>query len=283
MQARVLDLEVVGSCRISPGFQRVTLQPVDAAAELDDSGFDQWFRMFFAPPGRELHPPYGPVEGWYQRLRAMPEEDAPHIRNYTIRARRRVGRSWQIDVDFVLHGTGGEAGGAPADGRQASEPTGGHRGGDYTAAAWAVDARPGDRIAFLDQGPLFRPEPGPQLIVTDPTGIPGLEAIVRTLARTPQYGGWAVRAIAEVDDEADVRELACVDVEWVLRHPDQAPGGAALEALRSADVDAGVRAYITGESDFVLTARADLRERGVPKSAIDFCGYWRRGKKATDE
>jgi len=61
------------------------------------------------------------------------------------------------------------------------------------------------------------------------------------------------------------------------------PGALALEAVRSADLPSGpVYAYAVGESTLATGVRRHLvNDRGVPKTHVDFVGYWRHGHAAS--
>ncbi|MDN6486314.1 MAG: siderophore-interacting protein [Ancrocorticia sp.] len=248
-QASVRKFRVYESRRISPSFQRVTIQSTDPDFDQEFTyfGFDHWFRLFFAAGSSPLELPYGGLDGWYQRLTAL--EHPPIVRNYTIREARKSGSTWQFDVDFVLHrGQSGQVEGE--------------------AARWALRTKPGDELGFLDQGCIFSTHGrSPLLLVSDETGLPGAEGILHSL--DPNN----TQCILEVPQPGDVRELP-IDPIWVFRNGQS--GQAALEALRSITLDPESDAYIVGESDFVLAARQICLKAGLRKNRIDFCGYWRK-------
>ncbi|MBN8881496.1 MAG: siderophore-interacting protein [Salana multivorans] len=251
--ATVRGFRVVDALTISPGFRRVVVRNDDEDFDEEFSylGYDHWFRLFLPLPGRPLELPLGGLDGWHQRLLAMPDEVRPIVRNYTIRAARRDSAGWELDVDFVLHrGASGEVEGE--------------------AAGWALACRPGDELGFLDQGCIFTAyDERPLLLVTDETGLPGVEAILATLDHD------RVTTVVEVASEEDRRELAGPGASWTARRPGQGYGDAALEVLRGTSIDPACSAYIVGESAFVLRARTVCRRAGVAKEAIGFCGYWR--------
>ena len=68
-------------------------------------------------------------------------------------------------------------------------------------------------------------------------------------------------------------------MHWLERAPGAEPGSAALPALRALEMPAGsVQAFAVGESGLATGARRHLvGERGIPKSDVTFCGYWKRG------
>lgn len=259
MSARLLTraaaIEVSRTCRPTPGTARVTFTG-PAIASLPRRGYDHWFRFFL--PRQDQHEPLLPsTEDWWAEVRAMPEEVRPVVRNYTVRRHRAEAN--EIDVDFVLHGATG------------------------LASAWAAQARPGDRAGLLDQGVMFDPAASggrPPLIAGDEAALPAIAGIVSSLdARS--------RALVyiEVPDSAWEQPLEAppgVQVHWL--HRDAAPPGSLLAAVRAAALprDLG-HTWLFGESSMVTGVRRHLvRDRGVAKKDITFCGYWRRGRSVDE-
>ncbi|GEK79298.1 siderophore-interacting protein [Agrococcus baldri] len=260
VRAGVVELRVIAARRISEGFVRVTVggdrdRLRDALTPI---GHDQWARLFFPAAGqRQFELPAAGLEGWYQRLAAIPEAVRPQVRNYTIRETRDAGDELHLDVDFVVH-------------RSAAGLVEGE------AASWALRARPGDRVGMLDQGRIFSPpELGrPLLIVTDESGLPGVEGVVRSLE--PGVSATVVVEIAHAEDRRPLTSEAALEERWHVRALGAVVGAAALRDLRRVDVSTDVSAYVVGEASFVLEARRMLIAAGLPKAAIDFCSYWRR-------
>lgn len=258
--ASVRTMAVHATSRPYPGFARVTLRGTEDGFEDDFEplGFDQWFRLFLPAPDGTLDLPVGGAEGWYSRLLDIEESHRPVVRNYTIRDARRVHHTWELDVDFVIHRcvTTGEVEGV--------------------AARWALDARPGDRVGVLDQGRIFNTEghTGPILVVADESGLPGVEAIARSLDGAPcDY-------VLEVPDAGDRRELPGTHPVWTVRTQGQNAGDSALDLLRLRTITPDTCVYVVGEAAFVLAARSLALAAGVPKSGVQFCAYWRVGRRA---
>lgn len=270
--AAVTRFRVIASQAMSANFVRVTFATDDArfATEFRPLGHDQWFRLFLPQPsesdpvaGRSLVLPLGGLDGWHSRLLAIDESVRPIVRNYTISAARRDQQGWQLDVDFVVHRSGGTI--------------------DGIAAAWAVTARPGDEVGILDQGHIFNPYacvggcPTDILIVADESGLPGVTGIARSLPADVR-----VTALIEVAHADDIRELptsAALDVRWVVRAEHGTPGSAALPALADLEVSASAYVYLVGEGGFLAEARDRLRAAGASPDLIDFCAYWRLAKQ----
>ncbi|GHF68770.1 NADPH-dependent ferric siderophore reductase [Amycolatopsis bartoniae] len=118
-----------------------------------------------------------------------------------------------------------------------------------------------------------------QLIAADESGVPAALAVLESAP-----ADLVVTVFLEVPAKSDVREVGApsgVDVQWLVRENGARPGQPALAELTHAALPAPDYAWIAGESGLVTGARRFLnRERGVPKSAIAFVGYWRRGWSA---
>jgi len=244
--------EVVRTERVTPHMMRVTLGGPDLE-RFEFRGFDQWFRL--AVPVDEssrldrLPDRFG-IAG-YLRFITLPKGTRPVIRNYTVRAFRADPA--ELDIDFVVHGTEG------------------------VAAPWAASAQPGSPVALIDQGCGWKPVPADWLLlVGDESGLPALAGILRDLPRDAV--GHAIIELFDLADRQDVQAPTGVTVHWVERATGAAPGSAALPALAALEFPAGsVYAFAVGESSLATGARRHLvNERGVPKSDVSFCGYWKR-------
>lgn len=257
----VLLLEVTKSERITPNVVRVTLggEGLDRFTPL---GFDQWFRLFLPRPGQDTLKLPTRTSGilWYAQYLATAKPKRPYVRNYTVRAYRPDG----LDIDFVVH--------VDADG---------HSG---PASAFALAAAPGDQAGLLDQGVGYHPraEHDWTLLVADETGLPAVAGICESLPEDAE--GVAIVELPSIEDRQDFRVPPGVDLRWVARDGDGdgVPGRLALTTLRAAELPTGaVYAYLVGESALVTGGRRHLvEERGVPKTGIDFIGYWRHGHAA---
>jgi NADPH-dependent ferric siderophore reductase len=263
--ARVLTLEVVGSERVSPNVVRVTLGG-EGMQHFTPMGFDQWFRLFLARPDQDaLRLPTRTSSLWYVQYLATPRASRPFVRSYTVRAVRPERR--ELDVDFVVHGDTGPA------------------------SRFALTAVPGERVGLLDQGVGYNPRVPHDwtLVVADETGLPAVAGICASLPADARG-----IAVVEVPDLADVQEFRVppgVDLRWVVRGAaadagpaDPAvPGRRALDAVVGAELPSGpVYAYAVGEAGLATGVRRHLvGERGVPRTHVDFVGYWRHGRAAT--
>jgi len=196
---------------------------------------------------------------------ATPKSRRPWVRAYTLRkARPDVG---EVDIDFVIHGD--------------------EKGSIGPAARFALDARPGDRVGFLDQGVGFTPDHPHDwtLLIGDETALPAIAGICRSLPETAR--GVAIIEIPTAEDQQELAAPAGMHVTWIPRdgspHQHGRSGELALRALTAATLpDGAVHAHAIGESALATGARRHLvQERGVSKRHVDFVGYWRHGRPAT--
>ncbi|MGX8260828.1 siderophore-interacting protein [Streptomyces thermocarboxydus] len=271
---RFFALQVAGTRRLGPSLVRVTF----TGPELRDfrsDGRDQSLSLFLPQPGQDA--PVVPLElgdGWWQGWRELPDDVRAVMRSYTLRALRAdaLGRTTEIDVDFVLHGVGAEAGPSAEAG---------------PASRWAARATAGDRVLLL--GPAiadnrairFRPpeDASTVLLWADETALPAAAAVLETLPP-----GVRARVWLEVPHAGDVQELptaADAEITWFVREGAASPETPlALDAVRQSALPFPEHAYvwIAGESGHVKQLRRHfVRERGVDRRRVTFVGYWRRG------
>ncbi|MEZ5190871.1 MAG: siderophore-interacting protein [Schumannella sp.] len=256
----LVHAHVLRRAAVTPHLVRVTIGG-DDLRRFEYRGFDQWFRL--AVPVRDTHPRFDNLPdrfdmGGYLRYLALPKHTRPVIRNYTVRGFRPDGAHGpELDIDFVVHGA------------------------DGIAAPWAASAEAGDEVAFIDQGCGWRGETAePVLLIGDESALPAVAGILRDLPR--DVTGTAIIELFDAADRQEIEGPAGVDVLWVTRSPDDAPGTEALAVLRDlVSIPADVTAFAAGESGLATGARRHLvGERGIPKSQVTFCGYWKAGKAA---
>ncbi|TQL66774.1 NADPH-dependent ferric siderophore reductase [Nocardioides albertanoniae] len=294
--------------RLSPSFARIELAGADLA-DLGNDGpsFDQRIKLIFpATPG--VLPDLAPGD-WYSEWLAIPDDERPRMRTYTIRSLEGEGIEKRLYVDFVLH-------------------PGAHGPG----SDWAGSARPGDEILVV--GPKLGEAyggiewlPGDAsrlLLVGDETAVPAIVSILESLPADATG-----TAFLEVPVAADVQEVSApegVNVTWLPREgePVGAPSLAAVGGLlgfeakpdelatvlvvdpnlwetpvysssgetvtaachgtddgtdksASEAVD-GRYAWIAGESRMVTALRRHLvNELEMPRKQVAFMGYWREG------
>ncbi|MBL3685551.1 siderophore-interacting protein [Leucobacter zeae] len=261
----LVTAEVVSAERISPSFVRLGVAG-DGLADWRHLGFDQWFRLAIPVAGDatrfdRLSERFD-MRG-YLRYLTLPRATRPAIRNYTVRAFDAA--AGRLDIDFVVHGEGG------SDGAAAGASAAG------IAGPWAASLPLGERVALIDQGCGYRPVAGTDRVVLagDESALPAVLGILRDLPRDA-----VGHAIVEVPDAADRQPAGApdgVDVRWIVRDPGSNPGAEALAALTGLPAWEGpVSAFVAGEQQLATGGRRHLvNDRGVDRSAVAFCGYWR--------
>jgi iron complex transport system ATP-binding protein len=302
------DVEVVGVRRLSPSMVRVTFGG-DCLHRFDDGGplgpRDLRVKLLFAPAGSPPPDLSDLSHGWYQRWLTLDPAVRGAMRTYTVRAARIRGSQPEVDIDFVLHGEGPDAGGHAGPG-----------------SGWAAQAAVGQRLTVL--GPCAgsqayggvewqppAPTPGVPVRVVlagDETAVPAISSILEFL---PQ--GYAGHALLEVPSAGDVLTVTGGDVavRWLPRngrargellrealidvmatHAEVASAATAWPDLADVDVDHEVLwetpgparatdcyAWIAGEASVVRDLRRLLvRDLGVDRSQVAFMGYWREGR-----
>jgi NADPH-dependent ferric siderophore reductase len=247
---------VVRSQRLSPGFVRVTVAGQDLE-RLPRHGYDQWFRLCL-PIGAgtvdwsALPDQFG-LSG-YLKFKSSGLAKRVAVRNYTVRQHRP--EAGELDIDFVAHGDRGLAG------------------------PWAQRAQPGDQLALIDQGRGFSPTAPDDfhLLVGDESAQPAILGILRDLPRSAR--GLALIELPQAADAQPAEAPEGFEVRWIVRSPGSGqPGQAALAELREVALERpeAVTAYLAGEQALASGGRRHLVAAGLPKSKIEFVGYWRAG------
>ncbi|MFI9051899.1 siderophore-interacting protein [Streptomyces sp. NPDC053427] len=262
-------IQVTDVRRITPRMVRVTF----AGDGLDafPTWPDQQLKLLFPRPGQTA--PRLPDKGadgdvmrWYEAFLAIPEDERPWMRSYTVRS--YDAERHRITVDFVLH--------AAAEAPEADTAAG-------PATRWAAKAQRGDTLARYGPSAIYaRPLPldGADwlLLAGDETALPAIGSLVEALPE----GARAV-AYIEVADAAEEQFFATpadLTVRWVHRNDVAAGNGEALlSAVRDAAFPSSGEAFawLAGEAGTVRALRRHLvNERGLATTQIDFTGYWRR-------
>jgi NADPH-dependent ferric siderophore reductase len=247
-------LEVTRVRSLTPRMRRISF--------VAPAGFESWpdqqLKLCFPRDGQDrplLPPPAGDEMRWYQAFLAIPADERPWMRGFTVR--RHDPMRGEIDVDFVLHGDAGPA------------------------VRWARSAAPGQLLGRYGPSRIYaRPLAAAEwyLFAGDETALPAIGSLLESLPETAR-----ALVYAEVADPAEEQRLSTsegVTVEWVHR----SRGASLAAAVGAAAFPAGtVSAWLAGEAGVVRGLRRHLvAERGVPKRAIEFAGYWRRNLTQDD-
>ena len=241
---RPLALVVEEVERLTPGMVRVHL----GGDDLDGFGAgqftDHYVKLQLPPPGASYASPFD-----VEAARALPREQQPKVRTYTVRAYDAAAR--RLTIDFVVHGDTGVAG------------------------PWAAAAKPGDVLQLMGPGGGYAPDATADwhLMVGDASVLPAIGA---SLARVP--AGVPVFVLVEVDSPAEQQLLETpgeLHLSWLAagEQPE-----VLVDALRALDLPAGRgQAFVHGEASSVRAVRRHLlAERGLPADALSASGYWKR-------
>ena len=189
--------------RISPTFVRVELSSPDLAHfGLPGPRFDQRFKLIFAAEGRPLPDVSAADADWMTAWFEQPTEERGHMRTYTIRDVVGEGADTRFVVDFVVH-EDGKAG---------------------PGAAWALAAKPGDRVVALAPrrgqefgGIEFAVPDGTArlLLVGDESAVPAVASILGCL--DPDARGAVFLEVPDAFDLQDLVAPAGIEVTWLTR------------------------------------------------------------------
>ncbi|MEP1143290.1 MAG: siderophore-interacting protein [Henriciella sp.] len=178
----------------------------------------------------------------------------PLMRTYTIRRQSAD----QVDVEFALHGEGGEGG---------------------PAVQWAVNVAPGDEIVLGGPGPA---KPLPRgadwyFVVGDMTALP---AIAVNLAALPADAkGDVVIEVQSAADEQSLSHPEGVRIHWVHNpHPGQNVDAFEQKVRSIPWRDGVVYAWAASEFEMMRRTRTYLRdEKGLGKDQLYISSYWKKG------
>lgn len=189
---------------------------------------------------------------------AVPAAGQAHFRRrYTIR--RLVRDDPAVEMDIVLHGDG-------------------------PGAAWARDAREGDRVeAIGPRGKIpLSPDATSHLFFGDESSMPAIFTMVEALPSGARAS--VVLEVAGAEDHQTPREVrADLELRWVHRLGDPGTGTGLQDAVAGlgladhAPGDLTTHAYVFGELRQVAACRTALLELGFSPEQVDHKAYWRRG------
>ncbi|WP_329792974.1 siderophore-interacting protein [Lentzea sp. DG1S-22] len=238
-------LTVTSVERLTPRMARLTF----SGPGLDEIGTwpDQQLKLLFPKPGGTAHVSDSPDAGtWYQAYLALPDDERPWMRSFT--ARSLTGGV--LTVDFVLHGDSGPA------------------------SRWAARARVGDVLGRFGPSPDYaRPLGTADLLVFagDETALPAIGSLLELLP-----AGQRRLVFVEIADPLEEQDIP--DVRWVHR----SAGEDLVSVVTAAEVVQPVWVWLGGEASAVRALRRHFVGLGVPKTDIEFAGYWRRALTQDD-
>lgn len=241
--------------RLSPGMVRIVFGGDGLDGFVSTGIGDEYFRVFFPAEGQhEPNLPFPTEDGYWDFVEGV--EPAP-MRTYTVRG--WDAEAAELTIDFVVHDGG-------------------------VAAAWALNARPGDVVGVNTPKGLYDPpaEIEWQLLIADATGLP---AAARLAENAP--AGVRTRVVLEVsspEDELDFSVAEGVELHWVHGGNGHAPTRIE-EILRASELPSGPGyVWVAGETKATRGVRKHLRhELKLPASAYKVIGYWTENAEAWRE
>ena len=237
--------------------RRVTLGGPQLAAHVADNGcavpefrsdnFDDSIKLILPQaPGEK---PVGPTQREGKLAWPAKSSSSPR-RTYTVR--RFDSQHGELDVDFVLHGTG-------------------------PATSWAAQTQPGDTVQIAGPKSTSSQPQGADWILAagDATALPALS---RWLEEWP--AGQRGKFFIVVDEHSHRQQLPCpdgVEITWLF-HCD---GDTLYDAISATEWwDGEVFAWVAGESASLKLIRRWLHDtKGLRKHQMHFSGYWKSRMK----
>ncbi|WP_448857989.1 siderophore-interacting protein [Corynebacterium propinquum] len=250
-------LQVLRVQDVTDGMRRVTLGGPQLAAHVADNGcavpefrsdnFDDSIKLILPQaPGEK---PVGPTQREGKLAWPAKSSSSPR-RTYTVR--RFDSQHGELDVDFVLHGTG-------------------------PATSWAAHTQPGDTVQIAGPKSTSSQPQGVDWILAagDATALPALS---RWLEDWP--AGQRGKFFIVVDEHSHRQQLPCpdgVEITWLF-HSD---GDTLYDAISATEWwDGEVFAWVAGESASLKPIRRWLHDtKGLRKHQMHFSGYWKSRMK----
>lgn len=294
-ETRVVDLQMLGE-----SFVRVVVAGPDLlrwSADVVDPGTvrDAYIKLLVPPPsGEGVAPDPMDIRTWL----ALPESERGWMRTYTVRRADTIELDGDpapaLTVDMVVHPGGDEGPGS----------------------GWARTVQVGDTLRIIGPGRGHAPwaawapgEAGRIVCAGDETAAPALLAIADELAAAGVGSAASapeVTILLEVPTKADADALADAAPEFVTLFARDGDPGSAVARRLAAVLDVGedtvaavlggqrptdrewqpataVSAgqpyvFLAGESGLVKAMRRlAVDAAGIPKEAVAFMGYWKRG------
>lgn len=241
-------LEVLRVVDLTPRMRRITLGGPELAGFIS-LGSDDHVKLFFPQTAEEQ----SALENM-QLSAGLKGSVMPPMRDYT--PRRYDLNTFELDIDFVLHGDG-------------------------PAATWAAQAQPGQYLHIGGpRGSMVVPDIfDSYLLIGDETALP---AIARRLEELP--GNRRVLVVVEVEnaqEEQPLQSAASVDVIWVHR---DLPGEDLLRTVEALSLPEGeLYAWVATESGLSRKVRRVLLDtHGLNEEFVKAVGYWRQDGSAEE-
>ena len=248
---RFRQATVHGVERVSPRLARVTL----AGPELVGLAVTEpaaSVRLLLPTAGSELV-----VPTWNGNEFLLDNGQRPIIR--TLTPRHGDAAAGTLVVEIVLHGEG-------------------------AASQWADTCEPGAPVAISGpgRGYTIAPDASAFLLAGDETAIPAISQLLESLPPTTPVQ--VILEVATPDGRLVLPGHPVAAVVWHDLAPTDPPGSAVVAAVREAAPSPGTRVWVAGEAASVQRIRRFLsEEQGFPRGLATVRGYWKRGRRGSDD
>jgi NADPH-dependent ferric siderophore reductase len=254
-------LTVLRTEQLTPSMVRITVGG-DALEDFSAGGPTDHVKVFFPDPATgELTVPEIRAGEVYR-----PTDGVILSRDYTPRTFRPAPfGAAELDLDFVLHGTGAAHGSplASADGGPAS--------------AWAAQAKPGDEIAVAGpRGSALAPQDAAEaVLIADETALPAFGRWLELLPESTRVTALLDVASDEAEPYVTAEQRERASIEWLYR--EDGPGQL-IEAVRSLSIGADAYVWAAGEASTLVPVRRHFKyDLGLGPDQLSVQGYWKRG------
>ena len=246
-----LDAVVARTARRTPYLMRVTLGGSALAAFEPPLPAGSVRLLLPDAPGEPLVVPV-----WNGNAFFHVDGRRPVIR--TLTPLRHDAAAGELDIDVVLHGEG-------------------------PLSEWAVTAAPGAPAAISGPGRGYSidHDAATYLLAGDESAIPAIGQLVEALP--PAARATVVVEIAHHDARLAIADRSNVDVRWVVRPAESAPGEALVTAVARSEITPDTRVWAAGEAAALQRIRHHLfTDLGISRSLATVRGYWKHGRAMHD-
>ena len=234
-------LEVLRVVDLTPRMRRITLGGPELAGFIS-LGSDDHVKLFFPQTAEER----AMLENM-ELSAGLKGSAMPAMRDYT--PRRYDVKTFELDIDFVLHGDG-------------------------PAATWAAQAEPGQHLHIGGpRGSMIVPDIfDSYLLIGDETALPAIARRLEELSANRR--ALVVVEVENALEEQPLHSAASVEVIWVHR---DVPGEDLLKTVELLSIPEGeLYAWVATESALSRKVRRVLLDtHGLNEEFVKAVGYWR--------
>lgn len=283
---RIFNVTLARRIPVSPSLLRCVFTGPEVAQMKHESP-DQRIKLLFDGQGGKAAK-MAMSDSWYQDYLALPKEQRPVMRTYTLRALRTA--ELEVDVEFVLHGDGGPA------------------------SRWATHARPGDAIQLVAPNAASPEDSGgyewlngdsvrQALLIADETALPAAIGILEQLAKKAEPPRVQAFFSVPLAEDVQMKAFPFADIHWLARERNEDLLHAVAQQVQipeyakareqsmqeqslsdtllweRATATTGFQAWVAAESRVVKSLRRELLEKQkLNRDCASFMAYWSQGK-----